>query len=224
MDSKIIKHAVDKLRYDDSSFPTAIFLHLNFESLNNDLLIDFAEAILYNTKLSFLAIILDPLTINKLNKKKYLYSMNPFMFKNLYKIFEAAKNNRNIKHLIFTSTLESKIILAPEISNIIVKKLVEDNLLSFHIGKILLTENFLKEVFSTLGTLKKLKYISFELGGLNNRLLDHLKSCIGKNRSLEIIGFSGFKISEEDMILLKSLMKKNINLKMLLNKEKIETI
>lgn len=222
-DLRILKNVVDKLRYDEANFPSALFLHVNFETLtNSELLLDFIEAITKNTKLSFFAIVLNPLAVSKENNKKYLYSMNPFMYRSLFKVFEAVKSNKSIRHLVFTSSIESKIILAPEISNLILRKIAEDNLYGFYLGKILLTESFLKEVFSALANLNKLKYFCLDISGFNNRLSAHLNSVIARNRSLEIIGFLGFKYNEDNLKSFKNELKRNFNLKLVLNKERIE--
>lgn len=223
-DAKIIKKAVDKLRYDEANFPSAVFLHINFDILTSksDLLTDFLEVISRNNKLTFFAVILNPLALSKENNKKYLFTMNPFMYMNLFKIFEAVKNNKSIKHLVFTANIQSKIILAPEISNLILKKIAEDNLFGIYIGKILLTETFLKDFFSQLGNLNKLKYFCFDISGFNQRLSSHLNTVIGTNRSLEIIGFLGFKFNEEDFKALKNCLKRNFNIRLVLNKERFE--
>jgi len=227
VEDKILKSAMDKLRYDEAHFPSALFLHVNFEALtSNALMLDFLEAISKNSKLSFFAIVLNPLAVGgkdgNNSNKKYLYSMNPFMYKNLFKVFEAVKSNKSIKHFVFTASIESKIILAPEISNLILRKITEDNLFGFYLGKVLLTESFLKEVFSAIANLNKLKYFCIDVSGLNNRLCSHLNSVIGSNRSLELVGFLGFKYNEDNFKNFKNEMKRNFNLKLVLNKEKIE--
>lgn len=218
-DMKIIQTAISKLKYDDSIYPTAIFLNLNFEVLNSKYLTDFCEALVYNNKLTFIAILLNPLTVNKSTYKKYLYNMNPLMYSNLFKIFEATKNNKNIRHLIFTSLIDNKIVLAPEISNIILQIITEDNLFGFYLGKISLTENFLEETFSIFANLQKLKYFCFDIGGLNTSLYKHLRYCLSKNRVLELIGFLGFVFDQDELISLKENLKRNFYLKMILNKQ-----
>ena len=221
-DLKILNYALDTLRYDDTSYPNAIFLHLNFDNLNSDFIIDLSEAIAYNTKLTFLAIIINPLTHSLSTSKKYLYNMNPLMYRNLFKILEGVKNNKTIKHLVITSTMESKIILAPEISNLLVKKLSDDNLFGFYFGKILVTENFLKDIISSFPILTKLKYFCLDISSFNARLGDLVKSSIIKNRSIELFGLLGFKYSEDELFLLKEEIKRNFYIKLFLFKEKID--
>ena len=76
--------------------------------------------------------------------------------------------------------------------------------------------------FSNFGNLTKLKYFCLDITGFNNRLAMHLKNCLGKNRTIELIGLLGFKYNEEELKNLKDEMKRNFYLKMILNKERFD--
>lgn len=221
LDQKILENLVYKLTYDDNILPSAVFLHVNNENLKSDIIPDFCEAISHNEKLSFISIILDPITIDIKTNKKYLYSLNPLMYRNLYKIIEAVGKNDNIKHFILTSTYESNIILAPEISNLIVNKLNSDTLLGFYIGKFLIPESTLRNIFNSLSSLNKLKYFCFDIRKFNKQLVDCFKENIVRNKSLELVGIFGFKYPEKEYEQLKKDLKRNYYLKILLNKENV---
>ena len=221
-DGEIFLNLIDKLKYDEVNYPSAIFLYLNNENLKSTIISEFCEGIANNEKLSFIAIILDPVTVDPKTHKKYLYNLNPLMYRNLYKVIDSIRKNENIKHFIFTSTLESQIILAPEISSLLVSKLNSDSLLGFYIGKILLTENTLKDLFNCLSNVNKLKYFCFDVRGFNNRMMDCFKENIVRNKSLELVGIFGFKIPEKEYEQLKKDLKRNYFLKILINKDFIE--
>lgn len=221
-EKNIFLNLIDKLKYDESSYPSAIYLHLNNENLKSTIISEFCEGIAHNEKLSFIAVVLNPISIDPKTHKKYLYNLNPLMYRNLYKIIDSIGKNENIKHFILTSTFESQIILAPEISNLLINKLNSDTLLGFHIGKFLLTENALKEMFNALSNLNKLKYFSFDIRVFNNRMINYFRENITRNKSIEILGIFGFIYPEKEYENLKRDLQRNYSLKMLLNKELIE--
>jgi hypothetical protein len=221
-DKKIFLNLINKFNYDENTYPSAIYLHLNNQNLKSDIVSEFCEGISNNKKLTFVSIILNPFSYEQNTSKKYLYTLNPIMYKNLYRIIDAIRKNDNIKHFIFTSTLESQIILAPEISNLIINKLNSDTLFGFHIGKILISENTLKEIFNTLSNLNNLKYFCFDIRSYNNILIDCFKENLVRNKSIELLGIFGFKYPEKEFDQLKRDLKRNNYLKIIINKEYID--
>ena len=67
------------------------------------------------------------------------------MFTLLYKLVEAVSSNRNIKSFFLHSVKDYSIIMAPEINNLIIKKLQSETLVSLHIGNFYMSTEFSKK-------------------------------------------------------------------------------
>lgn len=151
---------------------------------------DVDEIIEFNSNLSTLNIFISPL--DKEGNYYDSYKINPNTYKYLYRIFEAVKNNPNIKLLLFNCAKDYDIILPPEITNLIYEKIKEDTLLGFHIGNFYWSDCYMKYILEEISLSKNMTYLGMDMEVSNPANLNHLKQSLLKNKSLAAIFLSGF--------------------------------
>ena len=163
--------------------PNILTLILNEEFLTKvELIESLSEVIRYCPKLQIVNFILIP----KKNNDELLetFGLDGLMFAMLYKLVEAVSLNREIKSFFLHSIRDYSIIMAPEISNLIIKKLQSETLVSLHIGNFYISGEFYKKLIFQLSSTRSLLFVSFENKYITKDSIITLKSVLSKNKSI----------------------------------------
>ena len=141
-----------------------------------------AESIRYNNQLQIVNFILIP----KNNNGELLeyFGFDGLMFAMLYKLIEAVSLNRSIKSFFLHSVKNYSIILAPEISNLIIKKLQSETLVALHIGNFNLSTQFHNKLIFQFASTRSLAFVSLENQNFSKENIITLKNVLSKNRSI----------------------------------------
>lgn len=160
---------------------------------------DLFNIIEFNENLYTLNILLCPMKLDG----KYLdvFNLNALTYKYLYRIFEAVRNNQNIKVLFFHSVRPYGIVLPPEINRLILEKVKEDTLFGLHFGKFDFSEDFSCRLFDDIVLSKNLCYLGYDTKMTDLHIIDHLKTSLVKNKSLSAIVIGGIECENENKIL-----------------------
>ena len=163
--------------------PNILTLILNEEFLTKVELVDsLSEVIRYCPKLQIVNFILIP----KKNNDELLetFGLDGLMFAMLYKLVEAVSLNREIKSFFLHSIRDYSIIMAPEISNLIIKKLQSETLVSLHIGNFYISGEFYKKLIFQFSSTRSLLFVSLENKYINKDSIITLKNVLSRNKSI----------------------------------------
>ena len=163
--------------------PNIITLILNENIMTKvELMETLAESIRYNNQLQIVNFILIP----KNNNGELLeyFGFDGLMFAMLYKLIEAVSLNRSIKSFFLHSVKNYSIILAPEISNLIIKKLQSETLVALHIGNFNLSTQFHNKLIFQFASTRSLAFVSLENQNFSKENIITLKTVLSKNRSI----------------------------------------
>ena len=171
------------LSINENHQPNIITVILNESILTKVELIEtLAEAIRYNPQLQIVNLILIP----KNNNEELLesFGLDGLMFAMLFKLVEAVSLNRSIKSFFLHSVKNYSIILAPEISNLIIKKLQSETLVALHIGNFYLSRQFYNKLIFQFASTRSLAFVSIENQEFSKDDIITLKNVLSKNRSI----------------------------------------
>ena len=163
--------------------PNIITVILNENIMTKvELMETLAESIRYNNQLQIVNFILIP----KNNNGELLeyFGFDGLMFAMLYKLIEAVSLNRSIKSFFLHSVKNYSIILAPEISNLIIKKLQSETLVALHIGNFNLSTQFNNKLIFQFASTRSLAFVSLENQNFSKENIITLKNVLSKNRSI----------------------------------------
>ena len=163
--------------------PNIITVILNENIMTKvELMETLAESIRYNNQLQIVNFILIP----KDNNGELLeyFGFDGLMFAMLYKLIEAVSLNRSIKSFFLHSVKNYSIILAPEISNLIIKKLQSETLVALHIGNFNLRTQFHNKLIFQFASTRSLAFVSLENQNFSKENIITLKNVLSKNRSI----------------------------------------
>ena len=163
--------------------PNVVTLVLNENIMTKvELMETLAESIRYNNQLQIVNFILIP----KNNNGELLeyFGFDGLMFAMLYKLIEAVSLNRSIKSFFLHSVKNYSIILAPEISNLIIKKLQSETLVALHIGNFNLSTQFHNKLIFQFASTRSLAFVSLENQNFSKENIITLKNVLSKNRSI----------------------------------------
>ena len=163
--------------------PNIITLILNENIMTKvELMETLAESIRYNNQLQIVNFILIP----KNNNGELLeyFGFDGLMFAMLFKLIEAVSLNRSIKSFFLHSVKNYSIILAPEISNLIIKKLQSETLVALHIGNFNLSTQFNNKLIFQFASTRSLAFVSIENQNFSKDNIITLKNVLSKNRSI----------------------------------------
>lgn len=163
--------------------PNILTLILNEKLLTNiELIQSLSEIIRYCPQLQIVNFILIP----KDNNDKLLetFGLDGLMFTMLFKLVEAVSLNREIKSFFLHSVQDYSIIMAPEISNLIIKKLQSETLISLHIGNFYISNEFNKKLIFQFSSTRSLLFVSLENKYFTKDNILTLKSVLSKNKSI----------------------------------------
>ena len=163
--------------------PNIITVILNENIMTKvELMETLAESIRYNNQLQIVNFILIP----KNNNGELLeyFGFDGLMFAMLFKLIEAVSLNRSIKSFFLHSVKNYSIILAPEISNLIIKKLQSETLVALHIGNFNLSTQFHNKLIFQFASTRSLAFVSLENQNFSKENIITLKNVLSKNRSI----------------------------------------
>ena len=167
--------------------PNILTLILNEQLLTKiELIESLSESIRYCPILQIVNFILIPKDNN--NKLLETFGLDGLMFTMLYKLIEAVSLNRSIKSFFLHSVKDYSIIMAPEISNLIIKKLQSETLVSFHLGNFYISDEFFKKLTFQFSSTRSLLFVSLESKYYTKDNITSLMNVLSKNRS--ILGLS----------------------------------
>ena len=141
-----------------------------------------AESIRYNNQLQIVNLILIPKDNN--NNLLESFGFDGLMYSMLFKLVEAVSLNRAIKSFFLHSIKDYSLILAPEISNLIIKKLQSETLMALHIGNFSLSAQFNNKLIFQFASTRSLTFVSVENKQFSKDDIITLKNVLSKNRSI----------------------------------------
>ena len=141
-----------------------------------------AESIRYNNQLQIVNLILIPKDNN--NNLLESFGFDGLMYSMLFKLVEAVSLNRSIKSFFLHSIKDYSLILAPEISNLIIKKLQSETLMALHIGNFSLSTQFNNKLIFQFASTRSLTFVSMENKLFSKDDIITLKNVLSKNRSI----------------------------------------
>ena len=141
-----------------------------------------AESIRYNNHLQIVNLILIPKDNN--NNLLESFGFDGLMYSMLFKLVEAVSLNRSIKSFFLHSIKDYSLILAPEISNLIIKKLQSETLMALHIGNFSLSTQFNNKLIFQFASTRSLTFVSMENKQFSKDDIITLKNVLSKNRSI----------------------------------------
>ena len=141
-----------------------------------------AESIRYNNQLQIVNLILIPKDNN--NNLLESFGFDGLMYSMLFKLVEAVSLNRAIKSFFLHSIKDYSLILAPEISNLIIKKLQSETLMALHIGNFSLSTQFNNKLIFQFASTRSLTFVSMENKQFSKDDIITLKNVLSKNRSI----------------------------------------
>lgn len=163
--------------------PNIITVILNEQILTKvEMIESLAEAIKYSTQLQIVNYILMPMDNN--GKLLETFGLDGLMFTLLYKLVEAVSSNRNVKSFFLHSVKDYSIIMAPEINNLIIKKLQSETLVSLHIGNFYMSTEFSKKLIFQFSSTRSLLFASLEDNYFTKDNILTLKNVLSRNRSI----------------------------------------
>ena len=163
--------------------PNIITLILNENILTKvELIESLSESIRYCTQLQIVNFILIPKDKN--NQLVETFGLDGLMFTMLYKLVEAVSLNRAIKSFCLHSIKDYSIIMAPEISNLIIKKLQSETLVALHLGNFYISTEFYKKLIFQFSSTRSLLFVSLENKYFAKDNILTLKSILSKNKSI----------------------------------------
>ena len=163
--------------------PNIITLILNENILTKvELIESLSESIRYCTQLQIVNFILIPKDKN--NQLVETFGLDGLMFTMLYKLVEAVSLNRAIKSFCLHSIKDYSIIMAPEISNLIIKKLQSETLVALHLGNFYISTEFYKKLIFQFSSTRSLLFVSLENKYFTKDYILTLKSILSKNKSI----------------------------------------
>ena len=159
-----------------------------------------AESIRYNNQLQIVNLILIPKDNN--NNLLESFGFDGLMYSMLFKLVEAVSLNRSIKSFFLHSIKDYSLILAPEISNLIIKKLQSETLMALHIGNFSLSTQFNNKLIFQFASTRSLTFVSMENKQFSKDDIITLKNVLSKNRSILAISIvsSFFKNMKPEII------------------------
>lgn len=167
----------------DNFQPNILTLILNEQLLTKvDLIESLSEVIRYCPTLKIVNFILIPLDNN--GKLLENFGLDGLMFTMLYKLIEAVSLNRAIKSFFLHSAKDYSIVMAPEISNLIIKKLQSETLVAFHIGNFFISNEFNKKLIFQFSSTRSLLFVSLENKYFNKDSIFALNNILRKNKSI----------------------------------------
>ena len=163
--------------------PNIITLILNEQLLTKvELIESLSESIRYCTELQIVVFILIPKDKN--NQLVETFGLDGLMFTMLYKLVEAVSLNRAIKSFFLHSIKDYSIIMAPEISNLIIKKLQSETLVALHLGNFYISTEFYKKLIFQFCSTRSLLFVSLENKYFTKDNILTLKGILSKNKSI----------------------------------------
>ena len=202
-----ILYAINRnLKYNKEYIVDMINIILTPKLLDNEPLIYDICEILENVKtLSIVVIIIDPKD-EKGNEYEY-FNFNISNFRMFNSLLAAISNNRSIKCLFIQCVRDYKLILAPESAKLLIKKILSETLVAFHIGKFTISENYLSEILFHIKNSRNLKFIGYDNKKVYKNLMTLIMPIVQENISIQALVLTGF--SEEDDYLI-DIFKKNL--------------
>lgn len=215
-ETKYYKSSIyDHILFSDEFKPESINIICTPLLLKYTTLIDMiCENIKHSERLYFLNVLIHPAESNKLNIVSYIENFNfdPLMYGILCKILYATLKNINCISFFSLSISNScKIVMPPELGNILLDIVEYDNLVGLWLGKFSFSNEFFKLLKEKVIELKKLKYLGINGNNINPEIIESLIEIIKNNKSIELLVFNGLNFShfKNKLHLLKNELQKN---------------
>ena len=161
-----------------------------FEKKN--LIIELGKVLQYSPQLQIVNIIINPK--DHMGKIMEGFGFDGLYYNLFYKLIYGISENKNIKSLCIHSIKDYNLVLAPEISNLIIKKLQSETLTFFHFGNLIISGEFNRKFGFQLLSTRSLLFLSLHIKILNKDFLEKLKTILYQNKSLVAISLTSRKI------------------------------
>ncbi len=186
------------------------FTPLLFKSIE---VIDILEYIVRKRQLNFLNIMIHPIQAKEdMNSKVSLDSFNfdSSMYGKIITILNSALDNNSIKVLSLSITKNFKVVVPPEVSDLILKIIEKDNLIGLWLGRLSFANSFYSNLERIICNNTNLSFIGINSDSISKEGMEHLTNILQKTASLKVIILSGMNFpNESEMDEISSLVKKN---------------
>jgi hypothetical protein len=116
-------------------------------------------------------------------------------------LLNAMANNKRIKVFILQCIKEHRIVLAPENANLLITKLQSETLVAFHIGKFMLSDEFLNKLCFQITSTRSLKFLGIDNRKIYTFVKSKLMPALISNSSLLAVAFTGFDYTKDEEII-----------------------
>lgn len=180
------------LKFNPNCKPNILNLILTPYLLDDyDFMVDVAEIVEYCDTLQIVNIIINPVDENGKGMDVFNFNISDHTLLNF--LLTGVLNNRKVKGLFIQSLKDHRIVLAPEIGTLIINKLQSETLVAFHLGKFLLSNEFLNKLLFQVSSTRSLKYFSLDSRKIwNNNLTQKIQPALIANNSLLAVSLTGF--------------------------------
>jgi hypothetical protein len=161
-----------------------------FEKKN--LIIELGKVLQYSPQLQIVNIIINPK--DHMGKIMEGFGFDGLYYNLFYKLIYGISENKNIKSLCIHSIKDYNLVLAPEISNLIIKKLQSETLTFFHFGNLIISGQFNRKFGFQLLSTRSLLFLSLHIKNLNKDFLEKFKTILYQNKSLIAVSLTSRKI------------------------------
>lgn len=186
---------IANMKFNETYSPNILAVTLSHQFFQKkQVALDLAEFIENCSKLQIVIFIIYPLDMN--NQVMESFGLDGNEFQILYKLFKGVSNNKNIKGFFFHSVKDYKLIIPPEISTLLIKKLQSETLVIFHLGNITLSLDFVKKFFFQIVSTRSMLLLSLEGPHMSKIITGYLGDVVKKNNSLVAVSLVGDDIEE----------------------------
>ena len=187
------------LKFNNEYQPNILTIMLNQEFfIKQDVAFDVAELIQKTKTIKIVILLLNPLDEN--GNLIENFGFDGAYYKTLYKLFEGIAENRSIKGLFFHSMKNYRTMIAPEISELIIKKMQSETLLALHFGNINFSATFYQKMLFQIISTRSLLFWSLHGDSIDKVLNTGILNAVTRNNSLLALSFTGLQSADEEIV------------------------
>ena len=200
LDINVLMGINRNMKFNKNHQPQILSIILTPFILNNkQLIIDLADLIENAERLQILILLIDPVDEQNESLNEFNFNINDHTM--LKYLLNAMANNKRIKVFILQCIKEHRIVLAPENANLLITKLQSETLVAFHIGKFMLSDEFLNKLCFQITSTRSLKFLGIDNRKIYTFVKSKLMPALISNSSLLAVAFTGFNYTKDEEII-----------------------
>lgn len=188
------------LKYHKDHQPKIMTVIISQKFLKNmDIALDVANIIETSPTIQVVILLLYPTDAN--GNVVNSFGFDAAEYKIVFRLVQGVAKNRQIKAFFFHSIKNYKIVIAPEIYNLIIQKLQSETLVAFHLGGFTFSRVFMKKLLFQIISTKSMLFLSLHSDKMPKILNSVILQTIENNASLTALALTGFNIRENSSII-----------------------